>query len=65
MIVAPLVYGTAYTRSNSAAAAAAGRFAGWPWVLVAVLGAVVPECLHRSLSDKDLDAPAGKENKQT
>ena len=57
MIFAPLVYGAAYSRANSAAAVAAGRFAGLPWLLVALLGAVVPECLHRTLTAKDLEIP--------
>jgi DHA1 family tetracycline resistance protein-like MFS transporter len=57
MIIAPLIYGTAYAKANSAAAVAARRFAGWPWLLVMLLGAVIPECLHRTLSAHDLEVP--------
>jgi hypothetical protein len=49
MIVAPLIYSTAYTMRDRPGL-------GWmsPWFVVAVLGAVVPECLHRTLSDQAL-----------
>jgi hypothetical protein len=53
MIVAPLIYSSAYTLRERSGF-------GWlsPWFVVAILGAVVPECLHRTLSDKALQVPA-------
>lgn len=49
MIIAPLIYAKTYTISQRPGL-------GWlsPWFAVAVLGAIVPECLHRTLSDKAL-----------
>ena len=52
MIVAPLIYSAAYARSQGGTG-----FGGLPWIVAAVLGAVVPECLHRSLTDKELELP--------
>lgn len=56
MIVAPLIFGYAYT-GTAPTAARPGRFAPLPWVLVALLGALLPELLHMSLSDADLRVP--------
>ena len=53
MIFAPLIYGWAYARGNSATASARS-FVGLPWMIVAGLGANVPELLHRTLSDEAL-----------
>jgi hypothetical protein len=52
MIVAPLIYSSAYTLRERPGF-------GWlsPWFVVAFLGAVVPECLHRTLSNKALQVP--------
>ena len=47
-IVAPLVYTTAYARGGGAC-----------WFTVALLGAVLPECLHRCLGDDELFPAVG------
>lgn len=53
MIVAPLIYSTAYTMHERLRCVS-------PWFVVAVLGAIVPECLHRTLSDKSLHLENGQ-----
>lgn len=58
MIVAPMVYSAAYTRSQSGAG-----FGGLPWIVAALLGAVVPEFLHQSLSDNALELPPAPDEK--
>jgi hypothetical protein len=55
-IVAPIIFGTAYRRATEAKNPGVFK-QGLCFFLVAILGAVLPELLHRSLSDKDLEVP--------
>lgn len=56
---APVIFAWAYKRA--AATKNPGIFKqGLPFFLVALFGAIVPELLHRSLSDEDLEIPKSK-----
>lgn len=54
--VAPLLFGAAYKRATASKSPGAFK-QGLCWFLVALSGAIIPELLHRSLSDKDLEVP--------
>jgi len=59
MIVAPSLFGWAYKRGISKDTAGKSRVF-LPWVVVAIIGAVLPELLHRSLTAEDMKVPTAK-----
>lgn len=56
-ILAPIIFGAAYNRATAAKKPGILKM-GSCFFLVALLGAVLPELLHRSLSDQDLKVPS-------
>jgi len=59
MIIAPLIFGWAYNKSvKNVKGDVIPRSMVLPWFLAAFFGAVLPELLHRSLSDEELKPPA-------
>jgi len=57
IFIAPLIYGAAYRRATAGTAGTQvpSALRLWtPWLAMAFLGAVLPELLHRSLSDDEL-----------
>ena len=60
--VSPLAYLAAYRASQPGKQSSVRWPVGSPWFLVGILGALIPELLHRTLSDEALKVP-GKEDK--
>jgi len=59
MIVAPPLFGWAYKRGTPSNGGKGLQFL--PWFLVALIGAALPEILHRTLTDEDMKVPTGND----
>eukprot|EP00929_Paragymnodinium_shiwhaense_P121697 TRINITY_DN94049_c0_g1_i1.p1 TRINITY_DN94049_c0_g1~~TRINITY_DN94049_c0_g1_i1.p1 ORF type:complete len:483 (-),score=73.94 TRINITY_DN94049_c0_g1_i1:289-1737(-) len=54
IFLAPLVYGAAYRRATTHTSKPSALKLWTPWLCMAFLGAVLPELLHRTMSDDEL-----------
>lgn len=58
LFLAPILYGWLYRTSIGSKTGIVARYPGFPFFVAAVIGAVIPEILHCSLSDDELTIKA-------